>query len=117
MMWQILEYHPQMLKEYLSGTDQANFMYPRYSTMTFVLLTVNVFAKVLEVSNFLIKCVLPFMTVLLTNSRGSLPILRSIMARGVIIIVLLSGNMLLCQGENFLYSSSSFFLRKFFDKQ
>jgi mitogen-activated protein kinase 1/3 len=28
MMWQILEYHPQMLKEYLSGTDQANFMYP-----------------------------------------------------------------------------------------
>ncbi|CAK9867098.1 unnamed protein product [Sphagnum jensenii] len=25
---EILEYHPQMLKEYLSGTDQANFMYP-----------------------------------------------------------------------------------------
>jgi hypothetical protein len=50
----------------------------------------------------------------LTNSRGSLPILRSIMARGVIIIVLLSGNMLLCQGANFWYSSASFFLRKFF---
>jgi hypothetical protein len=31
--------------------------------------------------------------------------------------VLLSGNMLLCQGENFWYSSSSFFLRKFFDKR
>ncbi|KAJ7515324.1 hypothetical protein O6H91_22G010600 [Diphasiastrum complanatum] len=25
---EILEYHPQMLKEYLNGTDHANFMYP-----------------------------------------------------------------------------------------
>ncbi|KAJ7300127.1 hypothetical protein O6H91_21G045400 [Diphasiastrum complanatum] len=25
---EILEYHPQMLKEYLNGTDLANFMYP-----------------------------------------------------------------------------------------
>lgn len=27
---EILEYHPQMLKEYLNGTDRTNFMYPRY---------------------------------------------------------------------------------------
>jgi mitogen-activated protein kinase 1/3 len=25
---EILEYHPQMLKEYLNGTDRSNFMYP-----------------------------------------------------------------------------------------
>ena len=28
-MGQILEYHPMMLKEYLNGTEHANFMYPR----------------------------------------------------------------------------------------
>lgn len=26
---QILEYHPQMLQEYLRGGNQINFMYPR----------------------------------------------------------------------------------------
>lgn len=26
---QILEYHPQMLQEYLRGGDQTSFMYPR----------------------------------------------------------------------------------------
>lgn len=26
---QILEYHPQMLQEYLRGADQTSFMYPR----------------------------------------------------------------------------------------
>jgi mitogen-activated protein kinase 1/3 len=28
---EILEYHPQMLKEYLEGADSTNFMYPRYT--------------------------------------------------------------------------------------
>ena len=28
-MEQILEYHPQMLKEYLQGGGQTSFMYPR----------------------------------------------------------------------------------------
>jgi len=27
---QILEYHPQMLQEYLRGGEQTSFMYPRY---------------------------------------------------------------------------------------
>ncbi len=27
---EILEYHPQMLKELLNGTDRSNFMHPRY---------------------------------------------------------------------------------------
>lgn len=27
---QILEYHPQMLQEYLRGADQTSFMYPRF---------------------------------------------------------------------------------------
>lgn len=27
---QILEYHPQMLQEYLRGGDQTSFMYPRW---------------------------------------------------------------------------------------
>lgn len=44
---QILEYHPQMLQEYLRGADQTSFMYPRsiplseqipYSKITCILL-------------------------------------------------------------------------------
>jgi hypothetical protein len=28
---QILEYHPQMLDEYMKGGEQISFLYPRYS--------------------------------------------------------------------------------------
>ena len=26
---EILEYHPQLLKDYLNGTERSNFLYPR----------------------------------------------------------------------------------------
>ena len=32
---QILEYHPQMLQEYLQGTDLTSFMYPRFDIQTY----------------------------------------------------------------------------------
>jgi hypothetical protein len=38
---QILEYHPQMLGEYLQGADQSSFMYPRYCYYWFTT-TINV---------------------------------------------------------------------------
>ncbi|KAI4385077.1 hypothetical protein MLD38_003140 [Melastoma candidum] len=28
IFWEILEYHPQLLKDYLNGTERANFLYP-----------------------------------------------------------------------------------------
>jgi len=27
---EILEYHPQLLKDYLNGTERTNFLYPRF---------------------------------------------------------------------------------------
>jgi hypothetical protein len=27
---EILEYHPQLLKDYMNGTEKTNFLYPRY---------------------------------------------------------------------------------------
>lgn len=27
---EILEYHPQLLKDYLNGTERSNFLYPRF---------------------------------------------------------------------------------------
>jgi mitogen-activated protein kinase 1/3 len=58
---EILEYHPQMLKEYLSGTDQANFMYPRYGITQFHM--ASVYVKKLEVAELcLTKCSFPFTT-------------------------------------------------------
>jgi hypothetical protein len=50
-----------MLKEYLSGTDQANFMYPRYGITQFHMASVCV--KKLEVAELcLTKCSFPFTT-------------------------------------------------------
>lgn len=34
---EILEYHPQLLKDYLAGNDGMNFLYPRFSTLPFKL--------------------------------------------------------------------------------
>jgi hypothetical protein len=57
--WQILEYHPQMLKECLSGTDQTNFLYPRHDITQFHM--ANVFVKKLEVAELcLTKCSFSF---------------------------------------------------------
>lgn len=27
---EILEYHPQLLKDYLNGSERTNFLYPRF---------------------------------------------------------------------------------------
>ena len=27
---EILEYHPQLLKDYINGTERTNFLYPRF---------------------------------------------------------------------------------------
>lgn len=35
---EILEYHPQMLKEFLQGTDSGGFMYPRSARIFFFFL-------------------------------------------------------------------------------
>lgn len=32
---EILEYHPQLLKDYLNGTERTNFLYPRFCNLTF----------------------------------------------------------------------------------
>lgn len=39
---QILEYHPQMLQEYLRGGDQTSFMYPRYEVLIIFQIILNV---------------------------------------------------------------------------
>lgn len=31
---EILEYHPQVLKDYTSGTDRTSFLYPRFIIFT-----------------------------------------------------------------------------------
>lgn len=34
---EILEYHPQLLKEYINGTEKTNFLYPRFYLLPLVL--------------------------------------------------------------------------------
>lgn len=31
---EILEYHPQLLKDYMNGVERTNFLYPRYEQHT-----------------------------------------------------------------------------------
>jgi len=32
---EILEYHPQLLKDYINGTERTNFLYPRFLFFVF----------------------------------------------------------------------------------
>lgn len=34
---EILEYHPQLLKNYINGTERTNFMYPRFGSFSILL--------------------------------------------------------------------------------
>ena len=34
---EILEYHPQLLKDYINGTERTNFLYPRFEQPYFLL--------------------------------------------------------------------------------
>lgn len=45
---EILEYHPQLLKDYMNGTEKTNFLYPRYLTKT-------------EFETFIYLCLLPLL--------------------------------------------------------
>jgi hypothetical protein len=75
---EILEYHPQLLKDYMNGTEKTNFLYPRY-----------LFARELSsLFNFFLFCLFTpatcgcsyvrltfpnlYYTVLLTISEGNL---------------------------------------------
>ena len=33
---EILEYHPQLLKDYMNGTERTNFLYPRFYSHLFL---------------------------------------------------------------------------------
>lgn len=51
---QILEYHPDMLKEHLRGTDHTGFMYPRLEAFNFLWIAMASFInRNFEIMSFL----------------------------------------------------------------
>jgi len=75
---EILEYHPQLLKDYINGTERTNFLYPRFLFLngistdytTLSSLSLNDF----QVNFILNLFLLHFFTVLWINSESSLHI-------------------------------------------
>lgn len=83
---EILEYHPQLLKDYINGTERTNFLYPRFFFLVFfplfVLFPLNFSLYfLLYYSLTLHWCI--FFTVLLINSKSSLLILKKMVVKMV----------------------------------
>lgn len=55
---EILEYHPQLLKDYMAGNEGANFLYPRFR----ISLTEIFILYIDFVSLFRILCLFPDIT-------------------------------------------------------
>lgn len=89
---EILEYHPQLLKDYINGTERTNFLYPRFLLFVFrsffnwlsffSLIYIYIFHVLPYYSSHYLNWSL-FFTVLLINSRSNLLILRKLVAKVV----------------------------------